>query len=90
MGWRVSVEVKIKEDHPALRWNNGRTAWSPLFKDWFENNLIGMVDMTPPMKHFESSEFRHDYLIVIVKFRTRMQAIQFLLAPEWKDYRSRL
>lgn len=86
----MSFDVTIREDHPALTWGNGRARLSAEFKEWFENNLIGTVETTSPMKHFESSEFKHDYLIVILKFRTRMHAIRFLVASEWKDYRPRV
>lgn len=85
----MTYKVKVNEYHPALQFNNFSVIPSPEFWQWAVGRSIGFNDfsITTPMKHFETSQFKHDYVVVVFTFRRRIDALCFALAEHWRMYR---
>lgn len=85
----MTFDVKVNEYHPALQFSNGSATLTDEFWRWaiHQNMDFNDFSITTPMKHFESSEFKPDFMVVVFKFKKRHTALCFALASHWKQYR---
>lgn len=85
----MSYRVKVDEYHPALDFGNGNATVTLEFWQWAQtrNMKFGDWKISTPMKHFESSQFKHDFMVVVFTFKHRNDALCFALAKPWSHCR---